>query len=107
MQHSEEVFQHFIKQDTCAIPLTLRWYLVKTRTAKYPENSPWIKIIITIIIRPCSRVLLEKLTVTQLVKKFPAFYETRRFITVLIRTRHWSLPWARWIQFTASPPPFP
>jgi hypothetical protein len=28
------------------------------------------------------RVLLEKLTVTQLVKKFPAFYGTRRFITV-------------------------
>jgi len=31
---------------------------------------------------PQSRVLLEKLTVTQLVKKFPAFYGTRRFITV-------------------------
>jgi hypothetical protein len=31
---------------------------------------------------PRSRVLLEKLTVTQLVKKFPSFYGTRRFITV-------------------------
>jgi hypothetical protein len=31
---------------------------------------------------PWSRVLLEKLTVTQLVKKFPAFYGTRKFITV-------------------------
>ena len=28
-----------------------------------------------------SRVLLEKLTGSQLVKKFPTFYETRRFIT--------------------------
>jgi len=30
---------------------------------------------------PWSRVLLEKLTVFELVKKFPAFYGTRRFIT--------------------------
>jgi len=38
-----------------------------------------------------SRVLLQKLTVTQLVKKFPAFYRTRRFITVFTTARHWSL----------------
>jgi hypothetical protein len=38
-----------------------------------------------------SRVLLEKLTVTQLAKKFPAFYRARMFITVLARTRHWSV----------------
>jgi hypothetical protein len=31
----------------------------------------------------CSRVLLEKLTGLQLIKKFPAFYGTRRFITAL------------------------
>jgi hypothetical protein len=36
---------------------------------------------------PCSGVLLEKLTVTQLVKKFPAVYETLRFITVFTRAR--------------------
>jgi len=39
-----------------------------------------------------SRILLEKLIVTQLVKKFPTFYGTR----------HWSLSWARWIQSTTS-----
>jgi hypothetical protein len=49
-----------------------------------------------------SRVLPQKLIVTQLVKKFPAFYGTRRFITVFTRTRHWSLSWARWIQSTPS-----
>jgi hypothetical protein len=37
---------------------------------------------------PWSRVLLEKLKVTQLVKKFPAFYGTHRFITVFIRAHH-------------------
>jgi hypothetical protein len=49
---------------------------------------------------PWSTDLLEKLTVTQLVKTFPAFYGTRSFITVFTRVRHWSLFWARWIQST-------
>ena len=39
----------------------------------------------------CSRVLLEKLTGSQLVKKFPAFYGTRRFITAFTSARHLSL----------------
>jgi hypothetical protein len=34
---------------------------------------------------------LEKLIVTQLVKKFPDFYGTRRFITMFTRVCHWSL----------------
>jgi hypothetical protein len=35
--------------------------------------------------------LLEKLAVRQLVNKFPAFYGTRRFITVYTTARHLSL----------------
>ena len=35
------------------------------------------------LLTPCSRVLLEKLTGLQLIKKFPTFYGTRRFITSL------------------------
>jgi hypothetical protein len=42
---------------------------------------------------PWRRVLFEKPTVTQLVKKFPAFYGTWRFITVFTTARHWSLSW--------------
>jgi hypothetical protein len=38
-----------------------------------------------------SRVILEQPTVTQLVRKFPTIYETRRFITVFTRSRHWFL----------------
>jgi hypothetical protein len=34
-----------------------------------------------LLLTPWSRVLLEKLTGSQIVKKFPAFYGTRRFIT--------------------------
>jgi hypothetical protein len=33
----------------------------------------------------------EKLPIVQLLKNFPAFYGTRRFITVFIRALHWSL----------------
>jgi hypothetical protein len=37
------------------------------------------------------RRVLEKLTGLQLVKKFPAFYGTRRFITAFTSDRHVSL----------------
>ena len=47
---------------------------------------------------PWCRVLLEKLTGLQLVKKFPAFHGTRRFITTLTSVRHLSLSWASPIQ---------
>jgi hypothetical protein len=36
--------------------------------------------------------LLEKLTGSQLVKKFPTFYGTRRFLTAFTSARHLSLP---------------
>jgi hypothetical protein len=44
-----------------------------------------------IALTPCSRVLLEKLTSFRLVKKFPAFYGNRRFITAGTNVRHLSL----------------
>jgi hypothetical protein len=36
---------------------------------------------LTYLLTPWSRILLEKLTGLQLVKKFPAFYGTQKFIT--------------------------
>jgi hypothetical protein len=42
---------------------------------------------LTYLLTPWSRVLLEKLTGLQLVKKFPAFYGTRRFITAFTSIR--------------------
>ena len=50
------------------------------------------------VLTPWCRVLLEKLTGLQLVKKFPAFHGTRRFITALTSVRHLSLSWASPIQ---------
>jgi len=57
-----------------------------------------IIIIIIIILTPWCRVLLEKLTGLQLVKKFPAFHGARRFITALTSVHHLSLSWASPIQ---------
>ena len=53
---------------------------------------------ITYLLTPWCRVLLEKLTGLQLVKKFPAFHGTRRLITAHTSVRHLSLSWARPIQ---------
>jgi hypothetical protein len=51
-----------------------------------------------------SWALLEKLPIVQPLKKFPAFYGTRRFITMFTRAIHWSLSWARSIQSMPSHP---
>ena len=48
--------------------------------------SIWVYILY--LLTPWCRVLLEKLTGLQLVKRFPAFYGTRRFITAFTSFRH-------------------
>ena len=48
--------------------------------------------------------VLEKITGSQPVKKFPAFYGNQRFITAFTSARHLSLFWAKSIQ---SMPPIP
>ena len=55
-------------------------------------------ILLTYLLTPWCKVLLEKLTDLQLVKKFPTFHGTRRFITALTSVRHLSLSWASPIQ---------
>src|SRR5215471_10675213 len=69
------------------------------------SQSTYRKILlITYLLTPWCRVLLEKLTGLQLVKKFPAFYGTRRFITALTSVRHLSLSCASPIQSTYQHP---
>jgi hypothetical protein len=54
------------------------------------------------LLTPHSTVLLEKLTGLKLVKKFPAYYVTRKFITAFTSARHLFLSLASSIQ-TISP----
>jgi hypothetical protein len=61
----------------------------KSRTEWYTPYS---------LLTPWSRVLLEKLTSLQLVKKFPVFYGTQRFIITFISARHLFLSWASPVQ---------
>jgi hypothetical protein len=51
-----------------------------------------------------SWALLEKPPIVQLLKNFPVFYGSRRFITVFTRALHWSRSWARSIQSVPSHP---
>ena len=72
-------------------------------TYRFPVTefpNQWKKSVIpcTYLLTPCCRVLLQKLTSLQLVKKFPAFHETRRFITTLTSVCHLSLSWAKPVQ---------
>ena len=61
----------------------------------------------THILTPWSTVLLEKLTSSQLVKKFPTFYGTQRFITTFKSARRLSLLSARSIPSMPPPTPLP
>jgi len=60
-------------------------------------NCVTISASLTIKLIPWNSVLVEKLTVSKLVKKLPSFYESRMFIIVFTTARHWSLRSARYI----------
>ena len=66
-------------------PPQLCWISVTSTKCLFPGT------VLTYVITPWCRVLLEKLTGLQLVKKFPSFHGTRRFITALTSVRHLSL----------------
>ena len=64
----------------------------------HTDGRAHITDLLTYLLTPWCRVLLEKLTGLQLVKKSPAFHGTRRFITALTSVRHLSLSWTSPIQ---------
>ena len=75
-----------------------------TIPASLRPRGQWISIPNAYLLTPWCRVLLERLTGLQLVKKFPAFHGTRRFITALTSVRHLSLSWGNPIQSTYPHP---
>ena len=62
--------------------------------------------LLTYLLTPWSRVLLEKLTGSAASQEIPRIFGTRRFITVLTSARHLSLSWANSIQSPQPPPTF-
>jgi len=53
---------------------------------------------------PCSRLILDILTVSYVVNKFSPFYGNQRFITVFTTVRQLSIYWATLVQSTSSDP---
>ena len=90
---------HYLAQTECSFSQCF------STVGPWPGTGPWHKLYRAVRGSPgichfsfLSRVLLEKLTGLQLVKKFPAFHGTRRFITALTSVLHLSLSWASPIQ---------
>jgi hypothetical protein len=79
--------------DSCSCPLTCRAVSAFSR-----QQLLAVFINLFTILTPWSRVLPEELKRPKLLKKFPAFYGTRRFVTLYTRARHLSLSWAILIQ---------
>ena len=73
---------------------TSHFHILSTRSSPKSFDA----IMLTYLLTPRCRVLLENLIGLQLVKKFPAFHGTRRFITGFTSVRHLSLSWASPIQ---------
>jgi len=65
-----------------------------TQQVPSTESKMW-----TYLITPWSTVLLDKLTGSQLAKKYPAIYGTRTFITAVTRAHNLSLFWASSFQY--------
>jgi hypothetical protein len=66
--------------------------LYRIRIRERPITYIQLTYVLTNLLFQLSRVLLEKLIVSQLVKKLPAFYGTRTFITAFTSARHLSYP---------------
>ena len=87
-----------------SVKILLNWSVKEgNREGMYMHANTWSRLpkicyLLTCLLTPWSRVLLEKLASLQLVKKFTAFYGTRRFLTALTSARHLSLSWASPIQ---------
>ena len=64
----------------------------------------YITYLFSYLLTPSNSSLLKNLTALQLVKKFPTFHGTWRFITVFISSRHLWLSWASLIHPITSHP---
>ena len=91
------------------MPLKTCWAFNKFWNNKfyYKAASCWLVLLIHTAMHGYmnikkKKILLEKLTGSQLLKKFPAFYGTRRFVTAFTTACHLSLTWATAIQSMPS-----
>ena len=80
---------------------------VCTPIGKFSLCKPWrygSTYLLTYLLTPWSRVLLEKLTGSAASQEIPRIFGTQMFITVLTCARHLSLSWANSIQSSQPSP---
>jgi len=82
----------------CTVLNSWWWSERPPETCRVLHTYLLVYLLLTYLLTPRCRVLLEQLTGLQLVKKLPAFHGTRRFITALTSVRHLSLSWTSPIQ---------
>jgi hypothetical protein len=82
--YSRHATTHILTPSKCFVIADLKTNFLK-------QSLDMFLILLTYLHTPRSRVLLGKLTDSQLVKKFPAFDGTRRFITAFTTARQLSL----------------
>ena len=97
--HSGVIFVTLLHYAVC-----IRWTCLGFHVKRRSTYSYFLTNLISYILNPWSRVFLVKLTVSQPVKNFPAFYATRRFITAFTSARHLSLSQASSIQSIPTHP---
>jgi hypothetical protein len=97
IQHTHAELLHWTSESSSYFMTpNISWY---SAIGRHKICLIWtLSYILTYLLTPCNRVPLVKLTGLHLVKKFPAFYRTRRFLTALTSARHLSLSWASPIQ---------
>ena len=75
------------------------WKLILSQVLKN-----YLTYLLTYLLTPWSRVLLEKLTGSAASQEIPRIFGTRYFLTVPTSARHLSLSWANSIQSPQPPP---
>ena len=101
------IFVHFSAENRHdQYKINIKYFIYRDRTTNNGTPCAFhVYVATSNELMPWSRFLPEKLTVSQLFKKFSAFYETRRFITAFTRARHLSLSWVGSIVQSFSPIP--
>ena len=95
MRADSELWHNF--WTVCTIPWVGPWLTATNQPTDRPTNKPP-----SLCGRIAHEIIIIIIIIPQPANKFPAFYTTRRFITVFTTARHLSLSWARWIQSTPS-----
>jgi len=106
MAHCRAKIKNYVLHDSVSILISILFqistklllYYITGNITGYNRFLTLMYVLRVPVLTPWCRVLLEKLTGVQLVKKFPAFHRTLRFITALTSVRHLSLSWANPIQ---------